>query len=767
MEQFLGVGKNAPRLEAKEKATGEAIYVFDMKLAGMLVGKFLRSPYPHAKIIKIDTSEALKVKGVHAIITADDTYKIKYGSNSFFFPFTDDQYPLATDKVRYIGEEVAAVAAETEEIAQEALKLIKVEYEELPAVFDPEESMKSSAPRIQATRNNVAIMIPAVFGDTEKGFAESDYICEREFRLQSAAHVCLEPHVALAKYEEGKITLWASTQAPFRIRENLAKTLKMDQKDIRVIKPHVGGGFGGKLEMLPLDFCACLLAKKTRRPVKFCLERDEEFLYTRRKHPMIFKLKGGVAKDGKIKALAGQVIADGGAYCSYGPTVVAAAIMRICMVYKLENLQIYGYRVYTNNPICGAIRGFGGVQSGFAFESLMDLLAEGIGMDPVEFRLKNATDPNFTAANGMEITSNGLKDCIRLASERAGWAELKKNKKESFGIGVGIAGDVMGSKMYKSHESAGTVIRVEEDASVILFTGAADTGQGSDTTMAQIASQELGVHLSRIRVIAADTETTPFDTGSFASRVTFISGNATKRAAEDARRQIDAIVAKHWNISVERLSRDGEIIFDKENDFNRMTFPEAVKVCYSFEVGRMIIGRGVYNPPTKPVDLRSGQGNVSASYSFEAQIACVKVDRETGRVQVLRIVDAHDVGKAINPQSVEGQIEGSLVMGVGYTFFEDLKFKDGKGLTSSLSSYRIPRSTDVPVMESILFESNDKEGPFGAKGMGEASLLPTSAAIANAIYDAIGVRITDLPITPQKILKALKDRGQGTGFGVQ
>jgi 4-hydroxybenzoyl-CoA reductase subunit alpha len=758
MKEFNGIGQNAPHIEAKDKVLGRAIYAYDFKLANMLVGRFLRSPHAHAKLIKIDVTKAQALKGVHAVITREDTFKIKYGSNSYFFPFTDDQYPLATDKVRYIGEEVAAVAAETQEIAEAAIKLIEVEYEVLPAVFDLEEAMKPGAPMIQGKRNNVAIMIPAVFGDAEKAFAESDHIVEAEFRLPSQAHVCLEPHVAVAKYEEGKYTLWASTQAPFRIRENLSKTLKVEQKDIRVIKLQVGGGFGGKLEMLPLDYCACVLAKKANRPVKFSLSREEEFIYTRRKHPMIFKLKGGVKNDGTLTALAGSVIADGGAYCSYGPTVVAASIMRVGMSYKFKHCQIYGYRVYTNNPISGAIRGFGGVQSGFAFESLMDLLAQKVGMDPVEFHLKNATDPNFTAANGMEITTNGLKDCIRIASEHINWKKLKYEKREGYGIGIGIAADVMGSKMYKSHESAGTIIRVEEDGSVILFTGSADTGQGSDTTMAQIAAQELGVNLSRIRVIAADTENTPFDTGSFASRVTFISGNATKRAAVDAREQIDAIVAKKWNIPVTQLVREGETIFDRENEYNRMTFMEAVKLCYSFDVGKMIIGRGVYNPPTKPVDLRTGQGNVSAGYSFEAQIVYLKVNKDTGRVKILKIVDAHDIGRAINPMAVEGQIEGSVVMGLGYSFYEDLKFKDGKGLNPNLTNYRVPHSTDIPEMESILFETNDKEGPYGAKGMAESALLPTAAAIANAIYDAVGIRLHEVPFTPEKILKALKEK---------
>jgi 4-hydroxybenzoyl-CoA reductase alpha subunit len=759
------VGKSVPRIDAREKATGEAKYVFDMSLPGMLVGKMLRSPHAHAKIVKIDASAARKLPGVRAVVTAEDTLKIKFGSNEYFFPQTVDQYPLEFEKVRYIGDEIAAVAAVDQETALRALSLINVTYEVLPAVFDALEAMKPGAPRIHAAMNNIGVMLPVQFGDADRALKESDYVREDVFVLPSAAHCALEPHVSVGQYEvsTNRITLWTSTQAPFKVREAMAKTLKMEAADIRVIKLNVGGGFGGKLEMFPMDFAACLLSKKAGgAPVKMTCTREEEFSFTRRKHPMVYKLKSGVRKDGTLMALTGEVVADGGAYCSYGPTVIAAAIMRFFMVYKIQNVRLFGFRVYTNNPISGAIRGFGGVQSGFAIESHMDMLARGIGMDPVAFRLKNATDPNMTTINKMILSTNGLKDCIRKAAEASAW-EQKYGKPQGVsldtgrGIGIGIAADVMGSKMYKAHESSGAIIKVEEDGSVYLFTGAADTGQGSDTAMSQIAAQELGVAYERLRIKAADTETTPFDTGSFASRVTFISGNACKNAATDVKRQILDVVSRELKLDKEALDIKDEQVVKKDGAFV-MSFDQAVGLCYSFNHGHLLIGRGNYNPKTTPIDFRTGEGNVSGSYGFEAQIAEVEVNKKTGAVKVLKMWDVHDVGYPINPASVHGQIEGSIMMGIGYTFFEDLRFEGGRAMNASFMKYRIPRSVDMVSMESIFIETNDPQGPFGAKGMGEASLLPTAAAIANAIYDAVGVQIKELPITPEKILKALKEK---------
>ncbi len=759
------VGKSVPRIDARQKVTGEAVYVFDLRFPGMLAGKMLRSPHAHARIVKIDTSKAEKLPGVRAVVTAEDTPKIKFGSNEYFFPYTVDQYPLEFEKVRYIGDEIAAVAAVDEATAEQALSLIDVQYEVLPAVFDAVAAMKPGAPQIHTAMNNIGVMLPVRFGDPDRALKESDYVREDVFVLPSAAHAALEPHVCIGQYEVStdRITLWSSTQAPFKIREAMAKTLKMQEADIRVIKLNVGGGFGGKLEMFPMDFCACLLSKKCGGlPVKMMCTRQEVFSCTRRKHPMIYKMKSGVKKDGAIMAITGEVIADGGAYCSYGPTVIAAGIMRFLMVYKLKNVRLFGSRVYTNNSISGAIRGFGGVQSGFAIESHMDMLARGIGMDPVEFRLKNATDPNTLTINKMIISSNGLKDCIRKAAEISGWKEKYGVKKETApgifcGIGIGIAADVMGSKMYKSHESAGSIIKVEEDGSVYLFTGAADTGQGSDTAMAQIAAHELGVAYERVRIKAADTEITPFDTGSFASRVTFISGNATKNAAADAKRQILEVVAQELKLDTQDLDIKDEQVVNKKSGKALLSFDQAVVLCYSFDYGRLIIGRGNYNPKTTPIDFRTGEGNISGSYGFEAQIAEVEVNTKTGQVKVLKMYDVHDIGYPINPASVHGQIEGSIVMGLGYTLYEDLRFKEGRVVNPSFSKYRIPRSTETIPIESVFIETNDPQGPFGAKGMGEASLLPTAAAIANAIYDAVGVQIKDLPITPQKVLAALKD----------
>jgi len=756
------VGKSVPRIEGRGIVTGQLKYVFDVQMSNMLVGKMLRSPHAHARIISIDTSKAEALPGVKAIITAQDTHQIKFGSNEYFFPHTVDQMAIEADKVRYIGDELAAVAAIDEETADEALRLIDVKYEILPGVFEIEEAIKPGAPAIHEALNNIALILPVNFGNPERLMKEADSVRESRFWCPVAHPSPMEPHVCVGQWETftNKITLWSSSQAPFKCRESLAKTLKMDLNDVRVIKMAVGGGFGGKLEMLPMDFAACLLSKRAGGlPVKICLTREEEFTTTRRKHGMIYKVKTGVKKDGTLLAITGEVLADGGAYCSYGPTVLAAAMMRIFMVYKIQHFRMSGYRIYTNNPISGAMRGFGGVQSGFAIESHMDLVAKDIGMDPIDFRLKNITTPNMVTVNKMILTTNGLKECIEKARAACGWDE-KRGKQQHLkrGIGIGIAADVMGSKMYKSHESAGAIVKVEEDGSVYLFTGAADTGQGSNTALSQIAAQALGVSYSRIKCKAGDTEITPFDTGSFASRVTFISGNAALLGGQDAKLQILEIVAKDNNISIDELDiRAEKVIFKKDNRV-LMSFDKALELCYSFKYGKQIIGRGSYNPKTTPIDFRSGEGNVSGSYGFEAQIAEVEVDTDTGVVTVLELWDAHDIGKAINPQSVQGQIEGSLAMGIGYTFYEDLRFKNGRVLNANFAGYRVPRSIGMPKMNGILVETDELEGPFGAKGMGEAALLPTAAAVANAVEDAIGVRIMDLPITPEKIIKALKER---------
>lgn len=756
------VGKSVPRIDGRGHVTGQTKYAFDVSFPNMLIGKMLRSPHPHAKILSIDTSKAEALPGVHAVITADHTHKIKFGSNEFFFPHTTDQMALEADKVRYVGDEFGAVAAVDEETAEAAIKLIDVKYEILPHVVDVEEAMKPGAPQIHEALNNIAVILPVKFGNADRVMKEADYVREDRFYAPAAHQAALEPHVCVAQWEEfsNKITLWASSQAPFKCREALAKTLKMNLNNVRVIKMAVGGGFGGKLEMLPMDFAACMLSKKSGGlPVKICYNREEEFLASRRKHGIIYKLKSGVTKEGKIVAMTGEVIADGGAYCSYGPTVLAASIMRIFMLYKLKHFNITGYRVYTNTPISGAMRGFGGVQAGFAIESHMDMLAEGINMDPIEFRLQNITKPNMTTINKMVIHTNAIKECIEQSSQAADWKNKRGKQKDICrGIGIGIAADVMGSKMYKSHESAGSIIKVEEDGSIYFFTGAADTGQGSSTALSQIAAQELGVSYNRVKCTSGDTETTPFDTGSFASRVTFISGNATILAARDAKIQMLEIVATEHNLKIEDIDICAEEIIRREDKSVLMSFDEALELCYSFNYGKQIIGRGSYNPKTTPIDFRTGEGNVSGSYGFESQIAEVEVNKETGVVKILKLYDAHDIGKAINPQSVEGQIEGSLAMGIGYTFLENMQFdKKGRPANGNFANYRLPRTMGIPPMESILIETNDPEGPFGAKGMGEASLLPTSAAIANAIYDAVGIRLKELPFTPDKVITALKN----------
>ena len=476
---------------------------------------------------------------------------------------------------------------------------------------------------------------------------------------------------------------------------------------------------------------------------------------------MIYKIKSGVKKDGTLAAITGEVIADGGAYCSYGPTVLAAAIMRIFMLYKIQHFRMTGYRVYTNTPISGAMRGFGGVQAGFAIESHMDMLAEAIGMDPVEFRLKNITTPNMVTINKMVLTTNGLKECIEKAIASCRWYEKHgKQKHLCRGIGIGIAADVMGSKMYKSHESAGSIVKVEEDGSVYLFTGAADTGQDRIPRFRRSprrnwgsATAASGVNPGTRRLRRLTQEASP--------AVTFISGNATLLAARDAKTQILAIVAEELKLNIADLDIKAEEVIKIKDKSVLMSFDKALELCYAFKYGKQIIGRGSYNPKTTPIDFRTGEGNVSGSYGFEAQIAEVEVDKETGEVNILKLWDAHDIGKAINPQSVEGQIEGSLAMGLGYTFMENLRFDNkGRPANGNFANYRLPRSIGTPPIECIMVETDDPEWSFWGQGNGEAALLPTSAAIANAIYDAVGIRLKELPFTPDKIIKALKEKEQ-------
>jgi 4-hydroxybenzoyl-CoA reductase subunit alpha len=761
MPSYSIIGKRIPRVDGVPKATGEAKFAGDLISPDMLFGKILRSPHAHAKILNIDISKALKVHGVRAIITGKDTPGRKYGS--YPDPALRDEYPLSIDKVRFVGDEIAAVAAIDEDIAEDALDLIQVDYEIMPAVFDVEEAIKPGAPVIHENRpNNIANTLKLKFGDVDGGFQKSDYIFENRFTTHAVTAASLEPQTVVAKFDfSGRLTIWRPVQGPYSPQEDLAVGLDMPPAKIRIIKPYMGGGFGGKRELLALDFCASLLSKKTGRSVKIVHTREEDFLGGRHRHPFIVELKTGVKKDGKIMAKRFKLISDTGAYRGKGPAVMGLAMATATLVYHLPNVELEGYVVYTNNPNAGGHRGFGNPQIRFADESQMEMIAEQLGIDPITLRLKNTNKPGTITPNKWKITSCGLDECIRRVSQSSNFK--KKHGKLSFGKGIGIAtlGHISGYKAYQPFDSSGAIIKLNQDGTATLLTGATDVGQGADTTLSMIAAEILGIPIENIRLTAADTELTPVDLGTFGSRVTFIAGNAVKLAALDARNKLFRFAAKALKVKPSDLKAQDGRIYAKRNKKKGMSFSEAVtEGLKTHDKKGMIVGYGYYNTKTDLVDYKTGAGNLSPSYTFGAQVAEVEVDVETGQVEVKKITAAQDLGFAINPMAVEGQLQGAIHMGLGYTLSERMIRAEGKILNPSYRDYGILTSLDIPEIESILVETIDPEGPFGAKGIAESALIPVAPAIANAIYDAIGIRIKELPITPEKICAALKEKAE-------
>lgn len=761
MATYSVVNKRMPPIDGKAKATGEAKFTVDLQLPGMLHGKILRSPHPHARIVRIDAENARKLRGVKAVITGHDVPKVKFGVFAHL-PQTLDLYGLAIDKARYIGDEVAAVAAADESIAEEALKLISVEYEQLPAVFDPEEAMKPGAPLVhEHVERNLSRVSRFHFGDVERAFKEAYYVREDRFVTQAVTHCALEVHASVAWWDQsGKITLWSSTQAPFRLAEGLSYVLGVPLNRIHVIKPFVGGGFGGKADGLwPMDACAVLLSRASGHPVKIVNTREEEFMATRRRHPFVITLKTGVQRDGTLLACDCKAIADGGAHNSWGPAIIGRAGVQLFMPYRLPHIRYEGYRVYTNKTPSGAMRGWGNLQMRFAADSQLDMIAEELGIDPADIRLRNAHHPGDVLPNKAYITSCAFAECIRKVSGTDSEQKRRSPDKPDQGKGMGCWAYVSGAKQL-AHDSTAAIVKVFEDGTATLMTGASDIGQGSDTTLAQIVAEALGIRLEDITVISADTLVTPLDFGTFASRVTFISGNAVKAAAVDARNQIFEFAADRLESKVADLVSADRNIWVKGSPERSISVAEAVKGCLNSKQGLHILGRGSYNPNTVVVNQQTYEGHSSPAYAFGAQTAEVRVDRETGQIDVLRIEGAHDCGLAINPMAAEGQLEGAAVGGLAQALYEELVTDKGLVMNPSFLEYKITTAMDVPEINTSLVEEPDPEGPFGAKGMSEGCQIAPAPAIANAIYDAVGVRVHELPITPEMILDLLNKKGE-------
>lgn len=757
--RFAVLGTPQPRVDGPDKATGRAKYAGDLRLPNMLWGKILTSPHPHAKIISIDTSEAEKLPGVYTVITAKDVPDVKYGVS----PARYDDNVLAIDRVRFIGDEVAAVAAVDEETATRALKLIRVEYEELPAVFDPFEAMKEGAPQLhEKYKMNVNTEVHHSFGDVEEAFKRAHYVREDTFVGNRTMQLPIEPHAAMAHWErEDKLSIWSATQVPHYLQYQLHRVLGLPMGRIRVVRPHVGGGFGGKAEATSLEFCACILSKRTGRPVMMVYDRPEYFRHGRGRHKQHITLKTGVDADGRILGMHAKIVLDGGAYTGFGiiATYYSGALLGV--PYRIQSYKFDGLRAYTNLPPCGAMRGHGCPQPRFAVESQLDMIAEHLGIDPIEIRMRNALEHKDKTINGFQIESCYFKEVLEKIKDEAGWGEKHGALPHGKGIGIAAGSFVSGAgyPIYRSkfpHSNA--VIRVSEDGtSVSLYMGMPEIGQGSDTALAMIAAEELGVELKDINVIPHDTDVTPTDLGAYSSRVTLMGGNAVKMAAAETKAQVLAGAAELLECSPgDLVARLGKI-YVKGSPDKAVTFPEAAHRAFS--MNGPVVGRGHYSPPEQLGGKHKGATvGTSPAYSFCAQAFEVSVDTETGKVKVQRVTDVHDCGTVVNPMGLHGQVEGSAVMGIGEALLEQALFEDGVQINDSLHEYLVPTAMEAPEIDSLVVDAWEDAGPFGAKEVGEGALLPSIGAIANAICDAVGVRIKELPITSERILKALREK---------
>ena len=758
MDNFSVVGKRIPLRDAVEKVKGGVVFTSDISSKGMLYGKILRSPVPHARIRHIDISKALKLRGVKAVITAKDTPLIKFSIS----PTWADKLILADKIVRYIGDEIAAVAAVDEEIAEEALELIEVDLEELPAVFDPIEAMKSGAPLVhEGVESNISRVLSMECGSVHDGFAEADTILEDTFSTQAQSHCSIETHCCIATCSPtDDVHLWVNSQAPHPLRQKLSGTLNIDAAKIHISTPHIGGGFGSKIDLEPAQAISILLAKKTGKPVKIENTRKEQFIATRMRHPTIAKLKFGVKRDGTIVAKQAEVVMDNGAYNSHGPAVLAYHNVMFSTLYRVKNIKYDGRLVYTNKNWGGACRGYGDPQASFAQEVMMDMIAEKLNMDPIDLRLKNANGPNEVTANAVKITSCGLRECLTQAREASGWDAKKTAKKKFRGLGVAAMIYTGGGSIGSGFNYSGATLQMNADGTLHLLMGAVDIGQGSDTILTQMAAEIMGVAPETIRLTTADTDTTLPCMGTFGSRVTFCAGSAVTQAAQGLKQRLLENAADMLEANIDDLEMKDKQIYVKGSPKKALSFTQIGAAAY-YKKKEPLVAHGYYNGPEvspefTPVTYR---GYPSPALVFGTHLAEVEVDPAAGKVEVLNFVAAHDLGKAINPLLAEGQIEGGAVQGIGWSLMEDLQFDNGKILNPNFHDYKILTIKDVPKITSLLIETNDPNGPFGAKGIGECAMVPTAPAIVNAIYDAVGVRIKDLPASPEKVFIGLKEKG--------
>jgi 4-hydroxybenzoyl-CoA reductase alpha subunit len=780
MSEYNVINSRARRLDTPAKATGRAVFVDDISKPGMLYGALLQSPLAHARILSIDTSAAEKLPGVRCVVTAKEAGLTPYGVS----PARYDETLFCHEKVRYVGDEIAAVAAVDLETAERAVELIKVAYEELPAVFTVEDAMAEGAPQLhEKFPGNICAEVHQEFGDVAAAFKRCDLIKTTTVKNKRQDGGFIEPQGCLAEYDHaGNLTLTSSTQVPHYVQRTVAMVLGLDVGKVRVIKPYVGAGFGIKAAANPMELACCLLAIKTGKPVKMNYTREQVFMYGRARHGFTHKMSIGVKKDGTLMALEHEAYLDGGAYSSFGIATVYYSGSLLGGPYKLPNMKYDGYRIYNNKPACGAQRGHGAVIARAAFEQQLDMIAEELGIDPVDIRHKNMMETGDTTCNDLNMSSFGMAECLEAVTSGSGWEEKKGKLPPGKGIGMACGFFVSGAgfPIYRSDTYHGTVmVKLTEDGgTVLVYTASAEIGQGSDTTFAMIVAEALGVPLECVRLASGDTDM-GVDLGAYSSRQTLMTGHAAKEAGEDVKRQVIAVLADELDLPVEAIDiKNGYIVFGRDDvDFSQMrsryikehrgwsdnpdsehlTFKEASRIAYLAKGS--IVGTGKYKPQFLGGKYKGAAVGTSPAYGCSAQVVEVDVDLETGQVTIEKVTDAHDCGKAINRTSVEGQMEGSVSMGIGEAMHEEVKFDDkGHVINNDLAEYKMVTALDMPPVEAIVVETNEPNGPFGAKEVGEGAIMPTIPAVLNAIYDATGVRIYELPLTPQRIFEALQQK---------
>ena len=740
------IGRSIPRIGAREKVAGTALFSADIELNAPLTLKALRSDRAHAEIVRIDAQRALALEGVAAVFTAQDVP----GKNLTGI-IVKDQPILAADKVRCIGDPVALVAAETEAAAEAALKAVEVVYRDLPAVFDPETAMAEGAPRVHA-KGNVMATRAIRRGDAAAAFARCKSVIEKTYRTTFVEHNYIEPDAGAGFVDsDGTLVIYASTQNPHYDHRDVVTALGLPDEKVRIIQAATGGGFGSKLDLNVQGFIGLALYH-LKQPVRYVYSREEAYLATAKRHPLVMRMKTGADANGRLLAMQATIICDTGAYASYGPAVANRAPVHATGPYEVEAVDILSYGVYTNNPFCGAMRGFGTPQIAFAHESQIDLHAEDLGLDPLAMRLLNAQRVGSTTATGQVLSASvGIGDCLSAIQPhyddaRRSWVAAPAGPYRKRGVGIGAMWYGIGNTGVQNPSTA----RVEMtlDGAVTLFTGCADIGQGSSTVLSQITAEVLGLDAQDIRLVAADTKHTTNAGATSASRQTYISGNAVKQAAEQLAEILKTEAVNRLRVAKSALVFDRGHVSVGETPDRRVPFAELARRIHSRGVS--LSCQGYFDPETVPLDAQTGQGVPYATYAFAAQLALVDVDVLTGEVAVRKIVAAHDVGRAVHPENVVGQICGGVAMGLGFALMEE--FEPGK--TASMKDYHIPTCADMPEIVPIIVESPEPSGPFGAKGVGEPALIPTAPAVLNAIADALGTRVYALPATLERVLAA-------------